>query len=63
MKRNIIPGLLGIICLGESQAFAGQYLSKYLPKWLEMDLQLRHRYEWMSDFDFNKNDDDNKDNL
>ena len=60
MKRNIILGLLGIIFLGVSQAFAGQYFNKHLPKWLEMDLQLRHRYEWMSDFDFNKNIDDNK---
>lgn len=54
MKKSIVLGLLGIIFLNVPQAHAGQYLNKHLPKWLEMDLQLRHRYEWMSDFDFNK---------
>ena len=48
------------LCWGVSSLEAGEYFNKYLPKWLEMDLQFRHRYEWMSDFDFNKSVDDNK---
>ncbi len=67
MKKKYFMGLMSTMILISSQAglsgrqaHAGQYLNKHLPKWLEMDLQLRHRYEWMSDFDFNKNVDDNK---
>lgn len=34
---------------------AGEYMNKHLPKWVNVDLQLRHRYEWRSNFDFNDN--------
>jgi len=60
MKKYIFWGLLGIVCLNAFPVSAGEYFNKHLPQWLEMDLQLRHRYEWMSDFDFNEKVDDNK---
>jgi hypothetical protein len=62
MSKKYFIGLMSAIilislqaCLLDRQASAGQYLNKHLPKWLELDLQLRHRYEWRSNFDFNKN--------
>ena len=40
--------------------YAGKFINKGLPTWLEMDLQLRHRYEYKADFDFNDAVDDDK---
>lgn len=42
-----------MLILLSSQAHAGEYINRYLPKWMNVDLQLRHRYEWRSNFDFN----------
>jgi len=39
-------------------SYAGEYLNKHMPKWFNVDLELRHRYEWRSDFDFNDTLDD-----
>ena len=42
--------LLGLAC---TQSQAGEYLNKSLPEWINVDVQLRQRYEWRSNFDFN----------
>ena len=48
--------ILSIACLSH----AGEWFNGPLPKWIKLDVELRHRYEYMSDFDFNKAVDDNK---
>jgi hypothetical protein len=45
--------IIGYICIICTKAQAGDYLNNYLPQWINLDLQLRHRYEWRSNFDFN----------
>lgn len=51
--KNILAVVvfLGLSCAVPSQA--GEYLNKSLPEWINVDVQLRHRYEWRSNFDFN----------
>ncbi len=58
-KEYYVLRLMGAIICMSSPAYAGEYFNKHLPKWLTADLELRHRFEWRSDFDFNKNIDDN----
>ncbi len=41
--------LLGSVFKSE----AGEFLNKHLSKWVNVDVQLRNRYEWRSNFDFN----------
>lgn len=55
MKRFNLLFVLGLIVSVSSVAEAGDMVNKYLPKWVNVDLQLRHRYEWRSNFDFNDN--------
>ncbi len=54
MKKTILALLTLILfmCL-TSRIEAGEYLNKNLPKWFNADLELRHRFEWRSNFDFN----------
>lgn len=49
--------ILFFICTVNPVA-AGEYLNKHLPGWINADLQLRHRYEWRSNFDFSDAVDD-----
>ncbi len=53
MKRFNLLFVLGLLVSASSVAEAGDMVNKYLPKWVNVDLQLRHRYEWRSNFDFN----------
>lgn len=55
MKRPCIVLSLVIInmFLLAINSEAGATLNKQLPQWINMDIQLRHRYEWRSNFDFN----------
>ncbi len=55
MKRFNLLLVFGLFVFASSVAEAGDMLNKYLPKWVNIDLQLRHRYEWRSNFDFNDN--------
>lgn len=50
---------LSFVWFNVFNAQAGEYLNKHLPKWLTADLELRHRFEYRSDFDFNENVNDN----
>lgn len=60
MKNTIIILCFTVFCsLPIIHADAGEYLNQQLPEWLNVDLQLRHRYERRSDFDFNHTLDDN----
>ena len=61
MNRFIPPVFIICFLLFNASALeAGEYLNTHLPKWVELDLELRHRYEWRSDFDFNEAVDDEK---
>ena len=53
MKRFNLLFVLGLLVFASSVAEAGDIVNKYLPKWVNVDFQLRHRYEWRSNFDFN----------
>ncbi|MCC6758031.1 MAG: alginate export family protein, partial [Candidatus Omnitrophica bacterium] len=55
---NIIITLIMFLLLPVFQSEAGELINKQLPQWINVDLQLRHRYEYRSDFDFNDNVDD-----
>lgn len=60
MKRNkVFLALFSTLILTVTQAQAGELLNKRLPDWIGLDLQLRHRYEWRSDFDFSEATHDN----
>ena len=43
----------GLVLLTGAHANAGEYINQHLPKWVNVDVSLRHRYEWKSNFDFN----------
>ncbi len=62
MKRilSFIVALITMACAGTPAVQAGSIINEYLPEWAEIDVQLRHRYEWKSDFDFNKAVEDDK---
>ncbi len=50
---NVIIILFMMLLCPVANVEAGEYLNKQLPKWVNVDVQLRHRYEWRSNFDFN----------
>jgi hypothetical protein len=49
-----------MLVLMAGDGFAGEWINQRLPSWISIDGQLRHRYEWRSDSDFNKAIDDDK---
>ena len=60
MKRHLIFLLILSILITGKAAYAGDMINKNLPKWLKVDLEVRHRLEWKDNFDFNDaaNDED-----
>lgn len=57
--KNFGVFLLGILAWAHvSSAEAGDWLNKRLPDWIKADVELRHRFEYRDNFDFNENNDD-----
>lgn len=50
IKNRLKPLLLLFLFIPISPVFAGEFINKQLPKWLNIDMQLRHRYERRTDF-------------
>lgn len=60
--------MFSILMLSGSMVYAGSgggyakkergYLSQHLPEWIDVDVELRHRFESRDDFDFNSSVDD-----
>ncbi len=57
IKKLKTPALILFFMLflsfGTDRASAGPLINDHLPKWMELDIQLRHRFEYRSNFDFN----------
>ncbi|MBP9855559.1 MAG: alginate export family protein [Candidatus Omnitrophica bacterium] len=57
IKKLKTPALVLFFMLflsfGTDRASAGPLINDHLPKWMELDIQLRHRFEYRSNFDFN----------
>ena len=59
MKKIIFMGILFCQLAFPCVSLAGEWINQHLPDWVKLDVQLRHRYEFKSDFDFNSAADDN----
>ncbi len=59
MKKTL--SVLIVMCLAfVAPADAGKYINEHLPEWVNVDVQLRHRYSWKDNADFDDGVDDGK---
>ena len=61
MKTAILGSVLLLIMLSIARpGYSDEWFNKRLPQWAKLDVELRHRYEYISDFDFDNTIDDDK---
>lgn len=53
MRKVQVLILAILMLLNSKSALAGDYFNKHLPKWIKLDLEVRHRFENQDNFDFN----------
>lgn len=61
MKLGILSMGVGLLlAMTAVNADAGKLINEHLPEWVQVDLQLRYRYEFKDNFDFSDSTDDDK---
>ena len=59
MKTAILGSVLLLLSIARP-SYSDEWFNKRLPQWAKLDVELRHRYEYVSDFDFDNTIDDDK---